>query len=218
MIPMNREQVSSISMKEEWMAALTMRHGEERQKAFSAATVAICGLGGLGSNIAIALARAGIGKLILTDFDRVDITNLHRQQYKITQIGMPKTEAMVQNLQEINPYITTEIHTERITPENAGALLQEADIVCEAFDDPEAKAMLTNFVLEQFPQKYFVAGSGMAGFGDPNMIRTRKLTEHFYLCGDGCSDVAAGVGLVASRVMICAAHQAHTILRILAKE
>ena len=78
--------------------------------------------------------------------------------------------------------------------------------------------MLTNLVLEQFPQKYFVAGSGMAGFGDPNMIRTRKLTEHFYLCGDGCSDVADGVGLVASRVMICAAHQAHTILRILAKE
>lgn len=160
----------------------------------------------------------GIGKLILMDFDCVDITNLHRQQYKITQIGMPKTEAMVQNLREINPYIDTEIHTVRITTENAVALLQEADIVCEAFDNPEAKAMLTNLVLEQFPQKYFVAGSGMAGFGDPNMIRTRKLTEHFYLCGDGCSDVADGVGLVASRVMICAAHQAHTILRILAKE
>ena len=198
---MNREQSSAIPTKEEWMAALTMRHGEERQKAFSAATVAVCGLGGLGSNIATALARAGIGKLILMDFDCVDITNLHRQQYKITQIGMPKTEAMVQNLREINPYIDT-----------------ETDIVCEAFDNPEAKAMLTNLVLEQFPQKYFVAGSGMAGFGDPNMIRTRKLTEHFYLCGDGCSDVADGVGLVASRVMICAAHQAHTILRILAKE
>ena len=95
---MNREQSSAIPTKEEWMAALTMRHGEERQKAFSAATVAVCGLGGLGSNIVIALARAGIGKLILMDFDCVDITNLHRQQYKITQIGMPKTEAMVQNL------------------------------------------------------------------------------------------------------------------------
>lgn len=86
----------------------------------------------------------------------MDITNLHRQQYKITQIGMPKTEAMVQNLREINPYIDTEIHTVRITTENAVALLQEADIVCEAFDNPEAKAMLTNLVLEQFPQKYFV--------------------------------------------------------------
>ena len=95
---MNREQSFAIPTKEEWMAALTMRHGEERQKAFSAATVAVCGLGGLGSNIATALARAGIGKLILMDFDCVDITNLHRQQYKITQIGMPKTEAMVQNL------------------------------------------------------------------------------------------------------------------------
>lgn len=125
---MNREQSFAIPTKEEWMAALTMRHGEERQKAFSAATVAVCGLGGLGSNIATALARAGIGKLILMDFDCVDITNLHRQQYKITQIGMPKTEAMVQNLREINPYIDTEIHTVRITTENAVALLQEATL------------------------------------------------------------------------------------------
>lgn len=211
-------EIGRIPTREEWMAALTMRHGAKRQEAFSAATVAICGLGGLGSNISIALTRAGVGKLILIDFDEVDLTNLHRQQYKITQIGMPKTEAIVQNLREINPYIEIETHTVRVTPENAADLLWGADIVCEAFDNPEAKAMLTNLVLEQFPQKYYVAGSGMAGFGDPNKIQTRKLTEHFYLCGDGCSDVADGAGLVSSRVMICAAHQAHTILRILAKE
>ena len=71
-----------IPTKDEWMDALNQRHGVQLQSRFSSATVAICGLGGLGSNIAIALARAGIGKLILIDFDRVDITNLHRQQYK----------------------------------------------------------------------------------------------------------------------------------------
>ena len=205
-----------IPTKEEWNNALEKRHGKELQQAFSSATVAICGLGGLGSNIAIALARAGIGKLILIDFDRVDITNLHRQQYKADQIGMYKTVALAENLKEIAPYISLEIHTERITEDNAVTLLQDADIICEAFDDAECKAMLTNTVLTEMRDKYLVAASGMAGMNDANCIKTRKVTRKFYLCGDEKSDVADGIGLVSSRVMICAAHQAHTVLRILA--
>lgn len=172
----------------------------------------------MGSNIAISLARAGIGKLILIDFDQVDLTNLHRQQYQISQIGMFKAEALSDNLRQINPYIELETHTVKITEENAVLLLRKADIICEAFDDAEAKAMLTDLVLEKMPGKYFVAASGMAGFKDANAIQTRKITEHFYLCGDLVSDVSDGVGLVASRVMICAAHQAHKVLQILLKE
>ena len=202
--------------KEEWNKALTERHGKELHRAFSSATVAVCGLGGLGSNIAIALARAGIGKLILIDFDRVDITNLHRQQYKAEQIGMYKTVALAENLKEIAPYISLGIHTERITEDNAVTLLKDADIICEAFDDAECKAMLTNTVLTEMRDKYLVAASGMAGLYDANRIKTRKVTSKFYLCGDEKSDVADGIGLVSSRVMICAAHQAHTVLRILA--
>ena len=205
-----------LPTKEEWIKALTERHGKELQQAFSSATVAICGLGGLGSNIAIALARAGVGRLILIDFDRVDITNLHRQQYKADQIGMYKTVALAENLKEIAPYISLEIHTERITEDNAVTLLQDADIICEAFDDAECKAMLTNTVLTEMRDKYLVAASGMAGLYDANRIKTRKVTSRFYLCGDEESDVADGIGLVSSRVMICAAHQAHTVLRILA--
>ena len=91
--------------KEEWIQALKDRHGSVLQEKIASTTVAVCGLGGLGSNIAIALARTGIGKLILIDFDRVDITNLHRQQYKVNQIGMRKTEALRCNLKEINPYL-----------------------------------------------------------------------------------------------------------------
>ena len=204
--------------KEEWNKALTERHGKELHRAFSSATVAVCGLGGLGSNIAIALARAGIGKLILIDFDRVDITNLHRQQYKVSQIGMYKTDALADNLREINPYIELEMHTERITEDNAVMLLQGANIICEAFDDAECKAMLTNTVLSELPDKYLVAASGMAGMGVTNSIKTRRITSKFYLCGDEKSDVADGIGLVSSRVMVCAAHQAHTVLRILAKQ
>ena len=207
-----------IPTKEEWIKALTERHGKELQQAFSSATVAICGLGGLGSNIAIALVRAGIGKLILIDFDRVDITNLHRQQYKADQVGMNKTDALSENLKEIAPYIGIESHTVRITEDNAAELLKDADIICEAFDDAEAKAMLTNLVLEVMPDKFLVAASGMAGFDSANTIQTRRVAKRFYLCGDGASDVTEAGSLVASRVMLCAAHQAHTVLRILAEK
>jgi sulfur carrier protein ThiS adenylyltransferase len=207
-----------IPTKEEWNKALEERHGKELYRAFSSATVAICGLGGLGSNIAISLARAGIGKLILCDFDRVDITNLHRQQYQASQVGMYKTDALAENLRRINPYIELEAHTERITEDNAVKLLQSADIICEAFDDAECKAMLTNTVFTEMRDKYLVAASGMAGLYDANRIKTRKVTSKFYLCGDEKSDVADGIGLVSSRVMICAAHQAHTVLRILANK
>ena len=205
-----------IPSKEEWKRALNDRHGKELQDKLSSATVAICGLGGLGSNIAVSLTRAGIGKLILIDFDCVDITNLHRQQYTADQIGMNKTEALSKNLKEISPYIDTQIHTVKITEDNAVSLLRDVDIICEAFDDAECKAMLTNTVLEMMPEKYLVAASGMAGLGSTNSVKTRKITSKFYLCGDETSDINDGIGLVSSRVMLCAAHQAHTVLRILA--
>jgi len=207
-----------IPTKEEWNNALEERHGKELHQVFSSATVAVCGLGGLGSNIAIHLARTGIGKLILIDFDRVDITNLHRQQYKADQIGRYKTDALADNLREIAPYIKFETHTERITEENVVTLLKDADIICEAFDDAECKAMLTNTVLSELPDKYLVAASGMAGMGVTNSIKTRRITSRFYLCGDEMSEVSDNIGLVAPRVALCAAHQAHTVLRILAKQ
>ena len=207
-----------IPSKNEWMDALVARHGLDLHKRFSSATVAVCGLGGLGSNIAIALARAGIGKLLLIDFDRVDITNLHRQQYKANQIGLYKADALAENLLEIAPYTEIKAVTEKITEENFVELLKDADIVCEAFDNAEAKAMLVNGVLEQLPDCYLVAASGMAGMDTPNTIRTRKVMGRFYLCGDETNDVADTIGLAAPRVMLCAAHQAHTVLRILAGE
>ena len=207
-----------IPTEKEMLWALVQRNGETLQKKFSSATVAVCGLGGLGSNIAFSLARAGIGKLILIDFDRVDITNLNRQQYKAAQIGRFKTDALLENLKEIAPYIKTECHTVRINKENALSLLEKADIICEAFDNAECKAMLTDTVLENMPNKYLVAASGMAGMGSTNSIKTKRITKKFYLCGDGVSDVNDGIGLVAPRVMLCAAHQAHNVLRILAEE
>ncbi len=204
--------------KEEMEAVLVKRHGVQLQKKIARTTVAVCGLGGLGSNIAIALARAGIGRLLLLDFDMVDVSNLHRQQYKAAQVGQPKAEALAANLREIAPYVDFNARRVKITEENGADLLKEADIVCEAFDVPENKAMLTNLVLESMPEKYLVAASGMAGIGDANLIQTRKITEKFYLCGDGVSNVEDGIGLFSSRVLVCAAHQAHAVIRIIAEQ
>lgn len=207
-----------IPKKEEWYKALEERHGKTLQKKLSATTVAICGLGGLGSAISVILARMGIGKLILIDFDKVDISNLHRQQYKTSQIGMKKTKALEEILKDIAPYLKTQIHSKRMNEDNYLHILSGADIVCEAFDNAEAKADLVNFVLASMSDKYVIASSGMAGLGSANEIHTRKISDRFYLCGDEKSDAKDGIGIIASRVMICAAHQAHIVIEILANE
>lgn len=206
-----------IPTKEEMNRALVERHGEEKHRKISESVVAICGLGGLGSNIAVALARAGVGRLILIDHDVVDITNLHRQQYKACQVGEKKPEALVRNLREISPYIELESRAVKLDEHNFMEYLAGADVICEAFDNADSKAMLVNNVLEKMPDKYIVAASGMAGFSSANTIKTRKVSSHFYLCGDGISDIDMGEGLVSSRVMVCAAHQAHMVLRILTR-
>ncbi len=198
--------------------ALIERVGQNLQNKLKESTVAICGLGGLGSNIAISLARAGVGTLILIDFDRVDITNLNRQQYKASQLGMEKARALTENLREINPYLHLISHTAKVTEDNIRELAADADVICEAFDRADQKSMLTEAVLTKLPRAVLVAASGMAGLGDPNAIQTRRISRRFYLCGDGCSDVDELGSLFAPRVMLCAAHQATTVLRILAEE
>ena len=134
--------MSRIPEREDLQRALAARHGRAVQEKFNQATVAICGLGGLGSNIAIALARAGVGRLILTDFDRVDITNLHRQQYKATQLGEFKTEALAANLREIAPYLTIETHTTAITEENFEEILAPALLLRTATRTLQARSAI----------------------------------------------------------------------------
>ncbi len=204
--------------KEEFFNGLAAKHGPELQKKFAAASVAVCGAGGLGSNIAIALARAGVGRLKIIDFDKIEITNLNRQQYFADQIGLFKALALKENLSRIAPYCEVEAEVTKINEENVASLLKGFTVVCEAFDKAEAKAMLVNAVLENMPETYLVSGSGMASLNSANSIKTRKITDKFYLCGDMTNDVDAGNGLFGSRVLVCAAHQAHTILRIIAGE
>ena len=201
--------------RETFRAALVARHGADRQAKFEAAHVAVCGLGGLGSNVSIALARAGVGHLHLIDFDRVEPSNLNRQQYAAAQVGLPKAVALRANLAAINPFCDVVAETVRVTDENLAALLADDDIVCEAFDRAEAKAMLVSGVLETFPEKSVVAASGMSGLASANAITTRRVSKRLYLCGDGATDVDDNLGLYGARVLVCAAHQATMILRLI---
>ena len=179
------------------------------------ARVAVAGLGGLGSAIAESLARSGVGHLHLIDFDSVDATNLNRQRYRICHIGMDKTAATAMQIAEYNPFVKLTAETVRITAENAAEIFKDDIIICEAFDSPESKAELVNAVLEKCPDKIIVASSGMAGLESPNLIKTKRISKNFYLCGDGVSAADYGCGLMAPRVDVCAGHQASTVLRLI---
>lgn len=178
------------------------------------AHVAIAGVGGLGSNVAVWLARLGVGRLTLIDFDKVELSNLNRQYYFLQDVGEFKTVALQRLLRQINPYGDYQIFTERLTEANIPRLLGSAAIICEALDDAAAKAMLANIVLADYPQKYLVAASGIAGFGSSDKMQVRQISKRFFLCGDEQSDFSR-LPLCGARVGLCAAQQALTIARII---
>lgn len=191
------------------------RYGDAYFNALQQARVAICGLGGLGSHIACALARLGVGHLLLIDFDRVDPTNLARQHYNLDHIGRHKTDALAEQLLASGTLSRLTLHTTRLNPDNIPGLLQDWPIVCEAFDRPDQKAMLIQTVRSALPQHVVVAGNGMAGIGPGNAIRTSTFGKHVYLVGDGQSEGEDGIGLMAPRVQLCAAAQATVVMRLI---
>lgn len=201
--------------KEDYDAMLIERHGQQVFDTLAKAHVGIAGLGGLGSNIAMMLARSGIGHLLLIDFDSVEPSNLNRQHYMVSHLGMPKSEAIKDLILQANPFIQLDTRCLRITVENAPELFTGCDLVCEAFDKPEAKAELVNSLLENCPGLPILSGSGMAGYGSSNTIRTEKVMKNLYLCGDRVSGIESVGTLMAPRVQICAAHEANMALRLL---
>jgi len=179
------------------------------------ASVGIMGLGGLGSVLAVALARVGVGHLLLADFDVVEPSNLNRQQYFVDQVGMKKTDALRHNLSRVNPYLEIETLDEILTEESIPRLFDNVDVLAECFDSAEMKAAALRCALTSLSGKGFVGASGVAGFEDNNMILTRKLRDRVYLVGDGETAARPGQGLMAPRVGIAAHHQANQILRLL---
>jgi len=195
-------------------AAMSARNSTGIQEKLKSGKVAIAGLGGLGSNIAVMLARIGVGKLLLVDFDKVEPSNLNRQHYGLAHLGMYKTEALESQLDQINPFVETEIRTEKITEENAQEIFAGYPIVCEAFDKAQNKAIIVNALLEKGEAK-IVAASGMNGFESSNKIKTGRVFANLYVSGDSVAPAQEGIGFMAPRVGICAGHQANMVLRLL---
>lgn len=195
---------------------MTARHIPGIYDSLRTARVAVAGLGGLGSHIAVVLARMGVGYLLLVDFDMVEPSNLNRQSYYVRDLGRPKTEALREQIAGINPYVDVAIRTVRVEEHNVVDLFGSCDVLCEAFDSREAKAMLVSAALAGIPDLKVVAASGMAGHGSANSIRTQRRMRNLYVCGDdnvGGED--EGAGFLAPRVQICAGHQANMVLRLL---
>jgi sulfur carrier protein ThiS adenylyltransferase len=203
---------------EELEALMAARHTPGVHARIKESVVGIAGAGGLGSAIAVALARIGVGTLIIADFDVVEPSNLNRQQYFIDQIGLPKVEALKANLSRINPYVKVAAHNLRLTPDNIPQIFAEVNILAEAFDGAEQKAMLVETFLGRCPGRPLVAASGMAGYGPSNTVTTRRAASNFYLVGDLESAAGPGEGLMAPRVGIAAHHQANAVLRLLLGE
>lgn len=207
--------MNKIPSKTEFDKIMDKRFSADVYNKLSEGKVAIAGLGGLGSNIAVMLARSGVGHIHLVDFDVVDISNLNRQAYFIKHLGVKKTIALKAILEEINPYITVSLTDEYVEEKNVNSIFGEYPIVCEAFDKAENKAMLVNSVLTYCPDAIVVSGTGMAGYGSSNTIVTKKISKNFYLCGDSSTDIDIGTGLMSPRVSICAGHQANQIIRLI---
>ena len=203
---------------DELAALMAARHTPGIAAVLRAARVGIAGAGGLGSNVAHALARIGVGHLVIADFDVVEPSNLNRQAYRIDQIGLRKATALADDLARINPNVTVVAHTVRLVPGNIPELFAGCAVVAECFDRPEEKQMLVETVLSHMPEARVVAASGLAGTGDGNCIRVRRVSARLWLVGDGESAATFGRGLMAPRVFIAAGQQANTVVRILLDE
>jgi sulfur carrier protein ThiS adenylyltransferase len=213
--------------RDELEALMAARHTPGVHARLRRATVGIAGLGGLGSAVAVALARVGVGRLVLADFDVVEPSNLNRQQYFVDQIGLTKCEALAANLARINPYVRVETHAVRLTPENVPTIFAGVDVLVEAFDTAEGKAMLVESFMAAQPGGQarsgvpIVVATGLAGHGPSNTIVTRRAggpRSRLIVVGDGVSAARPGTGLMAPRVGVAAHHQANAVLRILLGE
>lgn len=192
------------------------RHDKTVLRALRGAAVGVAGAGGLGSNVAVALARAGVGRLVIADFDRIEPSNLNRQQYTVKQVGLKKAPALAANLKAAAPFTAVEAHCVKVAPADVERLFGACDLLIEAFDKAEAKSMLINAWLRLHPDRPVVAASGLSGFGANSKLKTRRM-GNLYICGDGASEPAPGVSPMAPRVALVAAMQANLAVELLVK-
>lgn len=185
-------------------------------KALANSTVAIAGAGGLGSNCAVALARSGIGKMIICDHDKIEASNLNRQYYFKDQVGLYKIQALKTNLKRINPFSTYEVHQKKLCSIDIQELFEDADIIIEAFDSADQKQMLVETWSDYFSDIPLIIASGIAGFGKNAEIKQQN-SGNLYWIGDEVSDTDQGFKPMAPRVAIVANMQANLAIELLVK-
>ncbi len=177
--------------------------------------VGIAGAGGLGSNCAIALARSGVGTLVICDFDYVETSNLNRQYYFSRQTGKPKVLALKENISEIDSKINVIISTEKLYESNIPEIFNGCNLLIEALDSAEMKQMFIETVQTKLQDIPVIAGSGLAGWGRSNDLRCRKLDKTLYVCGDESSNDSSETPVMAPRVGIVANMQANLAVELL---
>ena len=197
---------------------ITARNSAAIKEKIKQAVVGIAGCGGLGSNAAIALARIGVNKLVITDFDKVEPSNLNRQQFFISDIGKNKTDALTSYIKKVNPFVKVEKHVIKLTLKNIFNVYKDCPIIIEAFDKVSEKVMIVEaFSDKRFKNKFLITASGLAGFASSNLIKTNKLSKNIFLCGDNKNEGNEKNGLMAPRVIIAAGHQANMAVSIISK-
>lgn len=177
--------------------------------------IAIAGCGGLGSNAAVSLVRAGIGKLIIADSDIVEESNLNRQYYFLPDIGIKKVKALTAHLKAINPEVIIDAYDKKISRDDISEIFKEADLLIEAFDLAESKQWLIEAWCKAFPERAIICASGLSGLGNTDELRIRR-AGHLYFCGDGKTDMS--MGLCSARIAIVANMQANIAIEILIKK
>ena len=197
--------------------AVTERCADGTSSALRKATVGIAGAGGLGSNIATYLARSGVGRIVIADFDRVEFSNLNRQNYNLSHLGLFKVDAISAVIAQINPEVEVVARAVRIDRDNITDIFRGCDVICEAFDAADEKTRLVEAVSSLMPGVPMVCGSGMAGIGDTDTMKVRELSDTLYLCGDGISD-AGEEGIMAPRVAVCAGMMANKVIQLLSRK
>jgi sulfur carrier protein ThiS adenylyltransferase len=209
-----QEKVSYLSEGFNLVKNSEMRYSEIKAH-LSKFRIGIAGAGGLGSNCAVALARSGVGTLVIADYDIIEEANLNRQYYFIDQIGVKKTIALKENISKINPAVSVIIHHAKIDRSNIVDFFSGCNIIVEAFDSAEMKEMLIETVQQKMPGIPLVVGSGMAGWGKNNDITCRKIDNTLYVVGDECSEVSDDLPPIAPRVGVVANMQANIVLELL---
>ena len=180
-------------------------------------SVGIAGAGGLGSNAAVALARAGIGRLMLVDFDKVEESNLDRQYYFLDQVGKIKVEALKDNIKRINSAVKVEILNQKLEKGSMEKPFHDVDVVIEALDNAEKKTEFIEEILLKLPDKPIVAASGVAGYGNSDRIVTKRFGV-LHMCYDEQAKSSEDDVLLAPHVCPMANWEADIALEIILGE